>query len=1340
MPITTNGTGTKAAPMKTEKDSFEDKYDEIASREDARRSPDAYVIGPRPMAIGEYILGTVNDDILSGSDVDSLIDGKEGDDTINGGGGDDVLRGGDGADTVEGASGADTLWGGGQDDFLYGETGNDRLFGESGNDRCYGGEGEDRIWGKRGNDELYGGDDSDILSGNGGADLIFGDAGDDRLRGNSGNDELHGGAGDDRLIGGGGDDTMYGDGNNDALVGRGGDDIAHGGDGDDILRGGGDNDTLYGDAGADKLIGQSGVDYLYGGFGDDMLFGGEDDDWLDGGDGLDRLYGNDGNDNLRGRDDADLLLGQGGDDRLIGDAGEDILRGGNGDDRLDGGDDDDVLYGDAGNDFLYGDGAEDVLYGGDGDDTLEGGGGEDELHGGAGADSMDGGSGRDVYYADTGDTVFETGGVDFDVAHVSGDGAFTLGDYIEVMSYNGSLAVDAAGGATGSDHDNLILGGDMDNALNGAGGGDVLIGGGGGDDVLRGGDGADHAVFSGDYADYTIGADVDLSGGDTVVNDAGGESDFVAEMEFLRFNDGYYDTGTQSFTAYDPFDASVTQVDLEDMLPFDTHTIDLPNDLDWNAAEVITVIGDAGDAVYFEETLVFELDGGITVGGRVFDHYAYGNCSIWIDTQVEVNPEGDLLDATITGTDGPELIVGTTGSDYIQAGQGDDVIVGNGGSDVIVGSTIYGQGGVVYTGGFLDYNIQVDATDPDAHLVIRGNESDGLFDINEVYFNDGYMTADTGWFRPLDFSAAHVYGYENDAQDVIDGDALLHSLAWSRGRDEIHIFDGDIGDTLTLDMSETVMSEDVLFYGDSVYLHYVWGTANIFIDVDIDLNPVSAPAFGDGGNSFVDDSYDETLFGAAAGETLTGTDSDDYINGFTGADTLNGGAGDDYLESRYDAGNGATMNGGDGDDVYYADTLDTVTENASEGFDTVIMNAGTYTLAANVEALVYNGEDMGTGNADGNLLIGGGRDNGLYGDDGDDVLAGGAGDDVIDGGDGTDYALIAADYNTDITISAGTSGVLSGGDVVTNDTTGETDHVRVEYLFFNDAYWNGAAFVDYDVDAAGQTQVDLTNADDVDVYEIDLHADLDWQSMDGFTIRGDAGDTVVFDDLLVTYMGQVTQDATVFNHYNFGMASIWVEDGVIVNPANGAPMNDVLGTASANTLTGTEYADFAQGLGGDDEIYGLGGDDLITGWYGDDELRGGDGNDTMRGDGGEDHLHGGDGDDILDGGLHDDDLWGDDGADTFNFSNVISVDMIHDFDEAEGDVLRFSDILGGYDPGGGDVITDWVLIEDSGADSTVSVDLDGAGAAYAMTQVAVLDGVTGLTDEAALEAGGTIVI
>ncbi len=118
--------------------------------------------------------------------------------------------------------------------------------------------------------------------------------------------------------------------------------------------------------------------------------------------------------------------------------------------------------------------------------------------------------------------------------------------------------------------------------------------------------------------------------------------------------------------------------------------------------------------------------------------------------------------------------------------------------------------------------------------------------------------------------------------------------------------------------------------------------------------------------------------------------------------------------------------------------------------------------------------------------------------------------------------------------------------------------------------------------------------------------------------------------------------------------------GVTVNLADG--LAEKGGYAEGDTLIGIENVDgsaFADSLTGNalaNILNGEGGDDFIDGGAGNDVLNGGDGNDE---------LIGGSGDDILNGGLGNDRLVGGGGTDMYVFSDLFGNDVINGFQKGE---------------------------------------------------------------------------
>jgi len=189
-----------------------------------------------------------------------------------------------------------------------------------------------------------------------------------------------------------------------------------------------------------------------------------------------------------------------------------------------------------------------------------------------------------------------------------------------------------------------------------------------------------------------------------------------------------------------------------------------------------------------------------------------------------------------------------------------------------------------------------------------------------------------------------------------------------------------------------------------------------------------------------------------------------------------------------------------------------------------------------------------------------------------------------------------------------------------------------------------------------------------------------------------------------------------------------VENLTLTGSANINPV----GNGLANVLIGNSGVNIFAGVDGDDTEYGGDGADTLQGGLGNDTLYGEAGNDIMKGGDGNDYFNGGDGADTMNG------LAGDDRFD-FDLATAFSaVDTITDFNiSTQEDILDFRDLLEEYDPLT-ETLADFVQIADSGSDSTVSVDRDGTGSTYSMVQIATLQGITGLTDEAALVTSGNL--
>jgi Ca2+-binding RTX toxin-like protein len=314
---------------------------------------------------------------------------------------------------------------------------------------------------------------SDVIGGD--VTLVAGipvtEAADDFIEGLDGNDYIFGLEGNDYLYGNIGNDTLRGDNENDYLDGGEANDSLVGGSGDDVLEGGEGNDTYYVDSAFDVIQGESstsGKDLVYSSVSINLISYIENLTLI--GNGNITGAGNTLNNLLVGNNKVNILNGLGGDDTLYGLDGNDTLKGGDGDDYLNG--DDKPLTGE-------GDDAEPVYIA---------------------ADRMEGGIGDDTYVVNSSaDVVVEdtNQGNDTIISSIS----YNLDRNVENLTLIGSGNLTGAGNVL----NNLLIGNDQVNILNGLAGNDAIYGEGGndqliggmGNDTLSGGEGADTLLGSG---------------------------------------------------------------------------------------------------------------------------------------------------------------------------------------------------------------------------------------------------------------------------------------------------------------------------------------------------------------------------------------------------------------------------------------------------------------------------------------------------------------------------------------------------------------------------------------------------------------------------------------------------------------------------------------------------------------------------------------------------------------------------------------------------------------------------------------------------------------------------
>ena len=432
---------------------------------------------------------------------------------------------------------------------------------------------------------------------------------------------------------------------------------------------------------------------------------------------------------------------------------------------------------------------------------------------------------------------------------------------------------------------------------------------------------------------------------------------------------------------------------------------------------------------------------------------------------------------TLYGMNGDDIIDGGSENDRLYGGANNDSLVGGAGNDYLDGGT----GADVMTGGLgNDIFIVDDIGDVCSDAGVGSDRVRA-----SVSFNLGSNIENlqlTG--------AANINGTGNELANQLDGNSGNNTLGGGAGADLIKGEDGN-------DILNGDAGADQLLGGDGA------DTLNGGADNDI-LNGGAGLDTLNGGEGI------DLLEGGLGDDILNGDAGADQLFGGDGADILRGGEGNDVL--RGEAGLDSLF-GGAGDDTYFIDAdLDTVTEVANEGIDTVRTTVS-YTLGANVERLVLEGSgDLnGTGNALANVLTGnaganhlqgmGGADN-LYGGDGADIIDGGGGNDILAGGLGADRFLVGQES---INLSSAPGATIET-DVLTDLIASQGDILDLSAI---DAIAGGAddAFELVGAFNGQAGQMTLSFAGGVTTLQLDLDGDgrADYQLRINGDVRGDSG-------------------------------------------------------------------------------------------------------------------------------------------------------------------------------------------------------------------------------------------
>jgi Ca2+-binding RTX toxin-like protein len=342
-------------------------------------------------------------------------------------------------------------------------------------------------------------------------------------------------------------------------------------------------------------------------------------------------------------------------------------------------------------------------------------------------------------------------------------------------------------------------------------------------------------------------------------------------------------------------------------------------------------------------------------------------------------------------------------------------------------------------------------------------------------------------------------------------------------------------------------------------------------------------------------SFDQISFSNIERFLVIGTDANDNILTGDKDDILSGGKGVDALI------------GGKGNDIYIVDsTTDIITENVSEGTDT-IKSSITFSLATltNIETLTLIGTTAinATGNAGNNVITGNSANNILNGGAGIDTLIGGLGNDtytVDNVGDIiTETSTIATEIDTvnssvTYTLSStlerltltGTANINGTGNILANTITGNTGNNILDGGDANDIL-NGGAGVDTLIGGLGNDTYTVDNVGDIVTETSTIAIEID-------TVNSSVTYTLIANVEKLTLTGTANIDGT---------------GNTLANTITGNSSNNILtGNAGNDVLTGNSGSDILVG-GTDNDTLNLGLNDGVS-----DLVRyaSGDGTDTIN--------------------------------------------------------------------------------------------------------------------------------
>lgn len=958
---------------------------------------------------------------------------------------------------------------------------------------------------------------------------------------------------------------------------------------DSTVLGGLSNDTIYGNIGNDTLDGNAGNDTLSGGSGNNILNGNDgidtisyafvtkySDDFLFAqGSSIDPATGVQYANDARGV----IVDLQGGfaTGKTVYDTTSDVTTGEETRTISDTLSNIEYVIGSKYNDTIRGDASANKLSGGEGNDTLEGRGGADWLDGGAGNDWLIGST--DDYMIDGGDN---TDTIDF--SNNSNGISITLNN-----SANGSLGNIGSSSSTtivknvenvagtqykdiinGDASDNLLIGGynhsatsttPNDDTITGGAGADTIVGDMmidsstpsalyGGDDILSGG--SENDKIYGDAAPIMSTSTLVVASDQSVeyiVDNGVTLATIYGGNDILQggAGDDYINGGS----GFDTIDFSSSNAKVYVNLNLNTASGE-GNDQLYNIENIIGSSSTLGDTL-IGNALVNTITGSLgndTLSGLGGNDTLDGRSgSDWVDYSYASSVSVNLAtgDGVVSGSDTDKLIsienvIGSNGADTLTGVQGSvNTLLGKDGNDIFYG---YLDGDTLDGGSGVD-SVDYGNISASVNITLGGSNADRLIEIENVY---GSTNKDT-IVGSNDVNILDGRG-DNDILNGMGGDDTLYGGA---GNDTLI---GGIG----ADLLDGGSGQDTADYSASNAI-----IANLTTNTVMD---------GLGGTDTL--TSIEIVKGSLYNDTMTGSSNSDTFIGMGGNDTFIATLGNDIY---YGAELGVSSDSyKDRVDYSSLSSIDHIVADLSTNTVT-LLNASNATLATDT---LYSIEEVYGTSGNDTLKGGSGLSNTLYGADGDDTLTGNLDGDVLDGGNGmnlADYSARTQNLTVDLSVSSkniyqtGTTPTASNSDTLANiqQISGGSGNDKFIGNSTDNIFIGGAGNDTFIGGAGNDTFIGGTDA-----------------THDSGTDTADYSSSITSIDADLTRLsGQVIGNA--------------VTDGT--DTLYG--IENIIGTAQADTLVGDANANVLTGGAGDDTLKGNGGADQLLGGLGNDTIFGG---------------------------------------------------------------------------------------------------------------------------------------